>query len=155
MFREAISAAGLLESPWGIGRLVEYPAHGILRRLAHLSAQAQDFDRAHALLKRFNNQPLAPITKGQLALGVLQAAAVAEVIAVGLDHDPRFSTRLIDSDRRDDPGLRRIVSELLDQVPESLGHIRRWLEECQGVLENHDPATLANGLAQLARQMDL
>ena len=155
LFREAISATGLLDTPWGTERLVEYPAHGILRRLAHLAAAEQDFDRAHALLKRFSNQSLSPIAKKQLALGVLQAAAVAEVVAVGLRHDPRFSTRLIESERKDDPGLRRIVTELLGQAPESLTRIRSWLEECHGVLENRDPVALSGGLAKLARRIDL
>ncbi len=75
-FYETAFAHGFLERPWGIGGETGYPVHGILRRVARIHVFRGQVKRGIEALDRLC--AIDPIANGQIVLGTVQLAALAE-----------------------------------------------------------------------------
>ena len=111
-FASALKQSKLLNSPWCKGEASDdYPTHGILRRVALITAIQGE--RNNAALGRLRN--LDPIKKGSMVLGIIQLATYAEVAALTWQTEPSQAQRLLDCDDRDRLGLKQLLKAMSEQ----------------------------------------
>lgn len=85
-----------LNKPWGTSDDGHYPEHGILRYIAAIHAQRSTWQQALPPLNKLCME-LNPIAKGQVVLGTVQLAALAEVAGWLWDKDHASAVELLNN----------------------------------------------------------
>jgi hypothetical protein len=148
-FFSAFDSSGLATSPWCLGKMADYPAHGILRRIALLrAARRSDLDAHRALLQ------LERIRKAGV-LDFVLLAAYAEVAALLWDRSPEESRRLVDCQADAPLCIKRILRDVQENKGGAFETLRRmaqgWAPIVDRLTGEIDPAEARRELLRLAR----
>ncbi len=141
-FLKALRSSQLLDSPWCLGKITAYPAHGIIRRVAAIRANQGQREEALTALKRIGK------VKGRALLELIKLAAYAEVAGLLWDSDPDCSRSIL-SDLREvvDPFKRGNYG-----FPSLVRMVEEWPHVIDKLLkEETTPEVARETLLQLAR----
>jgi hypothetical protein len=157
-FLRAVSDIGVLKSAWATGKVEDYPAHGIIRRVAVIHALQNHAPSAQNTLAVLQ-QKLAPIRQGQIVLGLVQVSAVADVAAALWAADSAVALRLLAPTKRDGVGVLRMIDQLTEQSQAALPRIAEmlndWSTTLRQVIEGEVPQEEVPGkIRALSRAVD-
>lgn len=148
-FWAALRTSGLLDLGWCAGAECDYPAHGILRRIAFIRASEKEAAEA---LKTLNAlRKLDPLGSGQPVLATIVLAAQAEVAGALWEAEPGTAKRLLEEVAADLIAFR----EKTVALPSMWQAFDQWPAVIQGILDgsNMPPATARGELIGLARMV--
>lgn len=153
-FWGALNSSSLLKLSWCLGAERDYPAHGILRRLALIYATERRWGDALAALN--NLIKLNPASKKQVVLATILCAAQAEVGGLLYASDQSRSLRLLDNRMVARPGLSQTLTELRKLaegvLPTLWGVFEPWQTVIDEITRGHlRPAEVRDKLISLAR----
>lgn len=125
-FVEALEKSNLAECPWGTGQHTHYPAHNVLWRLATICAARGEDDQALRCLDTLRR--LDPLKEKKVVLVPLLLAAQAEVAALLWERQPETAVKLLTSEAREAPGVKRLASLIRSQTGDSFPGLTRLVE---------------------------
>lgn len=133
-FLQAADASGVFQSPWARGVRTDYPAHGILRRVAILQAALNRPQRALETLTILRKE-LPSIPQRQVVLRCLQIAAVIEVASVLWSQQPVHGRRVLNPTKSEGVAVSRMIAHLREQTGDRLPHLTRLLEDWSATID--------------------
>ena len=157
-FLQTAEEAALLGSAWATDGVQNYPAHGIIRRVAVLHAYRNRKRMALEVLDVLR-RGLNPTARRQVSLALVQVAAEAEVAAVFFPVDPQAAVGVLGASGRGGEGLLRTLEQTValtnGKVPGIHALLNRWIEQVQQiVIGKVSPAEAGKRLLSLASGID-
>jgi hypothetical protein len=137
-FSQALEETGVFQSPWATGEMEDYPAHGILRRVAVLHAVKNRSGAAENKLSIMRRK-LAPMARGQIVLGLVQVSAVAEVAAALWLNDPAAAKRVLFPTRAKGVTITRMISQIRDACGGRFSPVSKMLDSWSDTIEQLTP----------------
>ncbi|MFL6257684.1 MAG: hypothetical protein ACJ74T_21985 [Pyrinomonadaceae bacterium] len=125
-FAEALEKSNLAECSWCTGQHAFYPAHNILWRLATIYAAQGEHDGALRCIDVLHR--LEPLKEKKVVLGALLLAAQAETAALLWESRPEAALKLLTSEEREQPGVKRLASLLRSQTIDHFPELTRLME---------------------------
>ncbi len=110
-FLDALEGKELRSLSWCNGGRREYPAHGILRRLAVVRVGAGDLVGARTSVRQLRQ--LSEAQAPRLPLLAVELAALVEVAALTPEADARTAARLLDCTTPQEFGARQVLERML------------------------------------------
>jgi tetratricopeptide (TPR) repeat protein len=149
-FASAFKKSGLLNSRWCTEQ-TDYPAHGILRRVALINAIKGD--RTNAAFGRLRN--INPLENGSMVLGIIQLAAYAEVAALLWENEPTQALSFLDCKDGNRLGLKQLLEKLSQQsrnlFPAVWDITQKWSAVVTRVLEPNSSENIQKLLLGLGK----
>jgi tetratricopeptide (TPR) repeat protein len=125
-FAEALETSNLAECSWCTGQHTFYPAHNILWRLATIYAAQGKYDGALRCVDVLHR--LEPLKEKKVVLGALLLAAQAETAALLWESRPEAALKLLTSEEREQPGVKKLTSLLRSQTVDHFPGLTRLME---------------------------
>lgn len=154
-FLMAVREARALSWPWSLGeRGDEYPAHGILRRVAVIHAAAGEVGRVNETLRRLTR--ILAVAQGErVPLAIIRLAAHAEAAITLWTAQSKSARRLLHSSYADLPGILQQLDVLRTQTAEMFPQLwsvfEPWAPVVRRILDADQ--TARSHLLQLAREI--
>lgn len=133
-FLAALDGSDQLNSDACQGRLLDYPAHSILRFVAVINAARGKWDESLRALQHLH--ALDPIDEGQFVLAMILLAAQTEVAALMWKCDEIIARSLLSEERSDLRSLTQLVQQILEGVGSRVGAISAVSQSWRVGIEN-------------------
>jgi tetratricopeptide (TPR) repeat protein len=149
-FMNALNNSELLKLSWCVGRECDYPAHGILRRLALIYASQGSAKEGLESLNRLHD--LAPFSLDRLVLATISLAAQAEVSAFFWEKERHIARGLLDD-------LEKMLIAFQEKtkhvIPTLSASFEDWIPLVNRIIrgELHEPETVQRELLGLTRRV--
>ncbi len=137
-FNAAFKSHKFTNNAWIIGTASnQYPAHGILRRIATVKAFNGDLSGANATISRLRNIVADSVIYNPVFEAIL-AASLVQVVAISPQRDMKIESEYLDCKNSQKLGALQIIKKLIDRVEKSHPGMaelfRKWFSTITAVL---------------------
>jgi len=143
-FLQAIRDGNTLHTPWCLGEIPQYPAHGILRRITIVHAGNANRDQALAALQML--RALAGAQPSHLVLTAILLAAQTELSGAIWNHHLHHARQLLDNKNSERLGLLQTLDQFKKSAattfPKCWEHFENWPDQITAVLTDNEPPAM-------------